>query len=133
MQRVVPALRVESYRRALAFYELLGFRELWTHQFDEGLPVFACIARDGMELNLTEHSGDCTPGGLVHFYVPEVDALHEEFSSRGVPIASRPANSLGPTVRDMLIVDPDRNRLSFLTVSPSESGPPGETQPRNAD
>lgn len=116
MQRVVPALRVNSYTDALLFYERLGFREKWTHQFDAGLPVFACIALNDMELNLTEHSGDCSFGGLVHFYVDDVDALHREFHENKVAIEHPPASPLGPDIRDMLVVDPDGNRLSFLTV-----------------
>lgn len=128
MQRVVPALRVQSYARSLAFYERLGFAELWTHQFDAGLPVFACIARDGMEVNLTEHADDCAPGGLVHFYVPDVDGLHREFTDLGAPITQPPANSLGPTIRDMLVVDPDGNRLSFLTLASDSTTNDGAAQ-----
>ena len=115
MQRVIPALRVESYVDAKAFYEGLGFEERWRHQFEPHLPVFASVARDGMEVFLTEHSGDCQFGGLVHFYVPDVDALYREFAERGVVVAQRPENSLGPDTRDMLVVDPDGNRLSFIT------------------
>ncbi|HNO80301.1 MAG TPA: glyoxalase superfamily protein [Phycisphaerae bacterium] len=119
MQRVVPALRISSYSAALRFYQRLGFREKWTHRFDDGLPVFASIVRDGMEINLTEHTGDCSFGGLVHFYVDDVDELHRQFRDDKVPVKQAPANSLGPDIRDMLVVDPDGNRLSFLTVRPA--------------
>jgi catechol 2,3-dioxygenase-like lactoylglutathione lyase family enzyme len=115
MQRVIPALRIRSYEASSAFYAKLGFSEQWKHQFKPGLPVFASVARDGMEIYLTEHSGDCQFGGLVHFYVPDVDACYAEFRQRGVLITEPPTNSLGPNIRDMLIVDPDGNRLSFLT------------------
>ena len=115
MQRVVPALRVKSYADAKAFYERLGFKEQWTHQFEPTLPVFASVALDGMEVFLTEHAGDCRFGGLVHFYLPDVDALYREFVEREVAVAQRPGNSLGPDMRDMLVVDPDGNRLSFIT------------------
>lgn len=120
MQRVVPALRIKSYTDALPFYERLGFREKWTHRFDEGLPVFACIARDDMEIYLTEHTGDCSFGGLVHFYVDDVDELYREFRNNQVSIKQAPTNSLGPDIRDMLVIDPAGNRLSFLTVRQSQ-------------
>lgn len=116
MQRVVPALRVKSYEAARKFYGQLGFEERWTHQFEESLPVFASVARETMEVNLTEHEGDCSFGSLVHFYVDDVDALFSEFSARDVHVRQPPMNNLGPDIRDMLIVDPDGNRLSFLTV-----------------
>lgn len=117
MQRVVPALRVRSYEASRVFYQKLGFEEQWTHQFESSLPVFASIARDGMEIYLTEHEGDCQFGGLVHFYVPDVDQCYAEFRERGVRVDQPPSNSLGPDVRDMLVVDPDGNRLSLLTLS----------------
>lgn len=117
MQQVVPALRIRSYEASRAFYGKLGFKEQWTHQFEPGLPIFASLAREGMEIFLTEHTGDCQYGGLVHFYVPDVDGCHAEFQQRGVPVKEPPSNSLGPEIRDMLVVDPDGNRLSFLTRS----------------
>jgi catechol 2,3-dioxygenase-like lactoylglutathione lyase family enzyme len=117
MQKVVPALRVRSYEVSRAFYERLGFEEKWKHQFEPNLPVFASIARDDMELFLTEHKGDCQFGGLVHFYVPDVDSCYRQFRDNGVKIQEPPSNSLGPETRDMLVIDPDGNRLSFLTRS----------------
>ena len=65
----------------------------------------------------TEHAGDCQFGGLVHFYVSDVDLCYTQFRARGVPIREPPSNSLGPDIRDMLVVDPDGNRLSFITRS----------------
>lgn len=121
MQHVVPALRIRSYDASKAFYEKLGFEEKWKHQFDSGLPVFALLARDGMEIFLTEHTGDCQFGGLVHFYVPNVDECYEEFCERGVPVSEPPSNSLGPDIRDMIVVDLDGNRLSFITRSAERS------------
>jgi len=117
MQKVVPALRVRSYAVSRVYYAKLGFTEKWQHQFEPGLPVFAAIARDDMELFLTEHEGDCQFGGLVHFYVPDVDACHQQFRAAGVAIREPPSNSLGPGTRDMLVIDPDGNRLSFITRS----------------
>jgi catechol 2,3-dioxygenase-like lactoylglutathione lyase family enzyme len=117
MQHVVPALRVRSYEVSKAFYEQLGFREQWKHQFEPGPPVFASISRDGMEIFLTEHTGDCQFGGLVHFYVASVDECYAQFRQRGVQVKEPPGNSLGTDIRDMLVVVPDGNRLSFLTRS----------------
>ena len=117
MQEVVPALRVRSYQLSRAFYSMLGFEEGWKHQCEPHLPVFASVARDGMELFLTEHTGDCQFGGLVHFYVPDVDLCHRQFRDNGVPVSEPPGNSLGPDTRNMLVVDPDGNRLSFITRS----------------
>ncbi len=116
-QQVVPAVRVASYALSKPFYEKLGFHELWTHQFEPGLPFFAAIARDDMQVFLTEHTGDCAFGALVHFYVDDVDAVHLEFLQQGLHVTEPPGNDLGPSVRNMLMVDPDGNRLNFVTVT----------------
>lgn len=117
MQRVVPALRIGSYEVSRAFYEMLGFTEQWRHQFQPDFPIFASIARDDMQIFLTEHTGDCEFGGLVHFYVENVDDCYSEFCNNGVVISEPPSHSLGPDIRDMLVIDPDGNRLSFITRS----------------
>jgi hypothetical protein len=116
MQTVIPAIRIASYAASKPFYEKLSFIEQWTHQFEPGFPIFAAVARGDMQIFLTEHTGDCAFGAKVHFYVPDVDACHAEFLRSDVPIAQPPGNGLGPTIRDMLITDPDGNRLCFLTV-----------------
>lgn len=115
-QQVVPALRVRRYASSRDFYAKLGFSEQWTHQFEPGFPVFASIVREGMQIFLTEHTGDCAFGGLVHFYVADVDACYAEFMRQGVAVASAPGHSLGEDLRDMLIVDTDGNRLIFITI-----------------
>lgn len=120
VQRVVPTLRVRSFEAAQLFYATLGFAVEWTHQFEPGFPVFAAVARDEMEVFLTEHAGDCAFGALVHFYVDDVDALHREFLAAGVRVTHAPHNDLGPTTRQMMVIDPDDNRLSFITLSGSQ-------------
>ena len=117
MQRAIPTIRVASYPASKSFYESLGFREQWTHQFEPGFPIFACLERGEMEIFLTEHVEDCHFGALVHFRVGDVDALHTEYKQIGVPIAEPPNNGLGPDIRVMSLVDPDDNRLRFFTVT----------------
>lgn len=114
-QRVVPALRVASYAASKPFYESLGFREEWIQHAEPGLPAFASMMLDGMEIFLSEHSSDCQPGGLVHFYVPDVDALFDDFLEYGVNVEQAPNNDLGADLRVMSVLDPDNNRLKFLT------------------
>jgi len=110
-QRVMPTLRMTNYERSKSFYvEKLGFQVTWEHRFEPGFPVFMEVSRDGMAFFLTEHTGDCPVGGLVHLYVPDVDAWYEEFKQRGVAVAEPPNESL-PGLRSMMIHDPDGNKL----------------------
>src|SRR5262245_29294468 len=113
MQKVVPALRITNYERSKAFYvDGLGFTVQWEHRFKPHFPVFASIERDAMEIFLTEHTGDCPVGGLVHFYVADVDAWYAEFKRKGISVHEPPNQSI-EGLRDMTVVDPDGNKLRF--------------------
>ena len=63
-QRVIPALRMTQYARSREFYiEKLGFTLEWEHRFAPKMPVFCSVVRDGMQIYLSEHRGDCEVGG----------------------------------------------------------------------
>ena len=116
IQRVVPALRITNYESSKKFYlDQLGFILEWEHRFEPKFPVFMSVALEGMRLYLTEHSGDCQVGGLVHFVVSDVDVLHGTFKKRQVPITEAPNDDLG--FRNMTITDPDGNSLRFMEPS----------------
>ncbi|HET6279824.1 MAG TPA: glyoxalase superfamily protein [Polyangia bacterium] len=111
----MPTLRITSYPKSRAFYvDGLGFSIDWEHRFEPHLPVFMQVSRDDMAFFLTEHAGDCPPGGLIHLYVADVDKWFEEFLARGVPVREPPNEGL-PSLRSMSIVDPDGNRIQFHT------------------
>jgi catechol 2,3-dioxygenase-like lactoylglutathione lyase family enzyme len=44
-EEVVPVLRVQDASRALKWYERLGFRKEWEHQFEPGFLWFVSVAR----------------------------------------------------------------------------------------
>jgi catechol 2,3-dioxygenase-like lactoylglutathione lyase family enzyme len=115
MQNVYPALRITDYEKSKAFYvDGLGFRIKSEHRFAPPLLVFMTISRDGFSLYLSQHAGDCQPGGLVFLYVPDVDALHEEITGRGIKVQSPPEDFEG-RIRDFRVIDPDGNKLDFCT------------------
>lgn len=115
MQPVVPTLRITNYARSKAFYvDGLGFQFDWEHRFEPHFPVFMQVSRDGMAIFLTEHTGDCPAGGLVHFYVPDVNVWYAEFQGKGVPVQEPPSESI-EGLCDMTVLDPDGNKLRFCT------------------
>ncbi|HEY4083932.1 MAG TPA: glyoxalase superfamily protein [Burkholderiaceae bacterium] len=116
-QTVIPQLRTLDARRAQAFYvDGLGFAVDWTHQFEPGFPLFLQLTRAGQTIFLSEHAGDCQPGGAVYFKVDDVDRCHAEFVGRGAPIF-RPPSDMPWGGREMLLIDPDGNRLRFATIA----------------
>jgi len=121
-QRVVPALRIMDYARSKALYvNELGFTVDWEHRFEPHFPVFMSIVRDGMQLYLSEHAGDCQVGGLVHLLIPDVDAWYSEFKSRNVIVSEAPNNDLG--FRNMTVADPDGNQLRFMEPASNAAEP----------
>jgi catechol 2,3-dioxygenase-like lactoylglutathione lyase family enzyme len=115
-QRVTPQLRMTNWERSRAFYVGgLGFTVEWEHRFEPNFPVFAKVSRDGLALFLTEHTGDCEPGGAAYIVVDNVDALYQEITSRGIRPAEAPEDAPWGG-REMLVMDPDRNRLRFATT-----------------
>ena len=115
LQTVTPQFRITDARRSLAFYvDGLGFQVDWEHRFEPGYPVFMQLTRAGQALFLTEHAGDCQVGGAAYFVVPDVDACYNDFVGRGVMLTQPPAMMpWGP--REMVVMDPDGNRLRFAT------------------
>ena len=115
MQQVIPALRITDFHRSKAFYtDGLGFRIDWEHRFEPHFPVFMQVTRDGMTIYLSEHAGDCQVGGLVHLFVPDVDAWYAEFRGKGVPVEEAPNEGI-QGLRMMTVVDPDGNQLRIGT------------------
>lgn len=114
-QTVIPVLRVTKAATSFPFYiEGLGFTVDWEYRHEPGFPVFAQLTREGQSIFLTEHANDCQVGGAVYLRVPEVDACHRAFQATGRVDAKRPHDTAWQT-REMLIVDPDGNRLTFFT------------------
>ena len=112
-QTVVPQLRITQAARSLAFYvDGLGFKVDWQHQFEPGFPLFFQLTRAGQTIFLTEHSGDCQPGGAVYFIVPDAQALCEAFRQKGIAPITEPADTPWGTC-EFVLTDPDGNRLRF--------------------
>jgi uncharacterized glyoxalase superfamily protein PhnB len=125
-QTVTPQFRITDARRSAAFYvDGLGFALDWEHRFEPGFPVFMQVTRAGQTIFLTEHAGDCRVGGAAYFVVPDVDACYREFKARGVAPEEPPADMpWGP--REMVVADPDGNRLRFASRrAPADDSPSG--------
>ena len=106
-EEVVPVLRVADAARAVDWYERLGFRKEWEHQFEPGFPLFVSVARGRVHLYLSEHEGDARPNTLIHLYVTDIDRVSDEF---GVPVDEE-----GLAGREVHLEDPDGNRLRVAT------------------
>jgi catechol 2,3-dioxygenase-like lactoylglutathione lyase family enzyme len=101
-EEVIPILRVSNAATAAAWYQRLGFTQEWEHRFEPGFPAFVSIARGGVRLFLSEHTGDARPDTLIYLRLRELKEIAKEF---GAAVEQMP---WGPEVR---FRDPDGNRL----------------------
>lgn len=116
MQKVIPALRITDYIKSKEFYvDGMGFQIDWEHRFEPHFPVFVQITKGELTIYLTEHTGDCQVGGLVHFFVPNVDNWYNELKSKKGVRITEPPNEGVEGLRMMTVVDPDSNQLRICT------------------
>ncbi len=121
MQTVIPTLRITDLARSRAFYlDQSGFTLDWEHRFEPGFPVFMQISREGCTLYLSEHTGDCEPGGLAYLYVADVDSWYADLCANGVQTEGRPEDQPWE-LRDFRVRDPDGNQLNIGTQCPAPS------------
>lgn len=110
-----PILRMFDEGMARAFYiDWLGFAVTFEHRFGKDMPLYMGIGRDGLEIHLTEHHGDTTPGTRVRIATTDVESFYDEIMARGYAYAhpGRPCEMpWGETALDL--TDPFGNRLTF--------------------
>ncbi len=104
----MPGFAVADLTRAIDFYEgKLGFRVV----FRNG-SVFAVVTRDGIEISLALQRNGAIHKSACYVKLAGVDALHEEFTARGVTM-THPLKTESYGMREFMITDPDGNTLNF--------------------
>ena len=112
-ESAVPVLNVKSVPASITYYvEKLGFDKEW----DWGSPPsFACVHRDAVRIFLCQ-GAQGAPGMWISIFVHDVDALHEDYKTRGAVIRQAPAN-FPWGLREMNVEDPDGHRLRMGSES----------------
>lgn len=111
-----PLLHVSSSEAAAAYYGTqLGFTIAWDYRPSAPNPDLGYLGleRDGVELHVSSFSGDGVSGGVASFNVRDVDALFEEYTSRGVAVELPPCNQTWGN-REMYLRDVDGNSIRFI-------------------
>ena len=113
-QRAIPIFRIYSLEKTREFYvDFLGFKVDWEHRFEPDLPVFMQVSRGGIEIRLSEHHGDGTPGSIAYVTMTGVRELHRELNEKKYR-HNRPGlteQEWGMT--EVTVVDPFNNRITF--------------------
>ncbi|MDQ2719584.1 MAG: glyoxalase superfamily protein [Bacteroidota bacterium] len=114
VEKVIPILRIFDYKKAIEFYiDWLGFKIEWEHVFEEGMPKYIEITRDGITIHLSEHHGDTTPATRVFLWCTGLKEYHKILIDKKYK-NNRPG--LSETFygsNEVQVIDPFGNRLSF--------------------
>ena len=122
--RIAPTLGVRDVKKAVEYYVgVLGF-ECPGGIFEGGAPgeggVYAIVRRADIEIHLQIRRREVFAAkresieGDAYLFVPDVDAIFEEFKAKAVVI-HRPPEDAPYGLRDFVIEDPEGHRLTFGT------------------
>src|SRR5262245_66330050 len=77
--KTTPILRIFDEAKAKEFYiDFLDFKIDWQHRFEDGLPLYMQISKDGCIIHLSEHHGDCCPGAAVRIETNELETFQRQ-------------------------------------------------------
>jgi uncharacterized glyoxalase superfamily protein PhnB len=111
---VVPMLRIFDKKKAEEFYiGWLGFTVEWEHRFEENLPVYMEIIKAGIKLHLTEHHGDCNPGGKVYIVCSGLREYHKQLLEKNYSYNRPGLENASWGSLAMTVIDPFGNQLLF--------------------
>jgi uncharacterized glyoxalase superfamily protein PhnB len=115
--KTTPILRIFDEAKAKEFYvDFLGFTIDWEHRFENGLPLYMQISKDGCIIHLSEHHGDCSPGAALRIETNELEAFQKQLLAKQYRYA-RPGIEETPCCsRDLSVSDPFGNRLTFTSA-----------------
>ena len=115
LKHPTPILRMFDEAKAREFYvDYLGFTVNWEHRFEDNFPLYMEVARDECVLHLSEHHGDCCPGGAMRIQISDIEAFQKELSGTDYKYAKPGLEEMPWKSREMTITDPFGNRLVFF-------------------
>ena len=117
LRRTAPILRIFDDSKAREFYcDYLGFKVDFEHRFEPQLPLYMGICRGNCVLHLSEHDEDSSPGAAMRIEVSDLDALKAELIGKAYRYARPEIEAMPWGTRDMTLVDPFGNRLTFTNA-----------------
>ena len=109
----IPILRMFDEAKAREFYlTFLGFSVEFEHRFEADLPLYLGIQRNGLQLHLSEHHGDASPGATVFIPMHNIEQLRDELLAKRYGYG-RPEIVQQGWGRVLEVYDPFGNRLRF--------------------
>lgn len=109
----IPLIRSFDEAKAREFYcDFLGFKVDWEHRFHPGAPLYMQVSRAGLELHVTEHHGDASPGTTCFVRMRGIRAFHAELLASDYR-NNRPGLEQADWGLEVTVHDPFGNRIRF--------------------
>lgn len=117
---LIPILRMFDETRAREFYlDYLGGQIAFEHRFGDDFPLYMGVLIGGVELHLSEHHGDGTPGTYVRLEIDDVRAFHAELTAKNYKYLRPGLQEQDWGFIEISLSDPFGNKLIFC--EPQES------------
>ena len=112
--QTIPILRIFDETKAREFYVgFLGFQVDWEHRFEPGLPLYMQVSKDDCIIHLSEHHGDCSPGGHLRIETTGLDEYRNGLLAKKYKYSRPGIEEMPWGAREMTIGDPFGNKLTF--------------------
>ena len=114
VEKTIPILRIFDYTKAIEFYiNWLGFEIVWEHYFEENMPVYMELVRDGLTLHLSEHHGDATPGAKIFVWCSGLKDYHKILIDKKYKNNRPGFEETFYNLWCVEVIDPFGNKISF--------------------
>ncbi|ROP62630.1 hypothetical protein EDF81_1132 [Enterobacter sp. BIGb0383] len=112
-EKSIPILRMFNERKAREFYlDFLGFTVEFEHRFEADLPLYMGIDRNGLQIHLSEHHGDASPGATVFVPIRNIELFRDELNHKNYGYG-RPEIVQQDWGKLLEVYDPSGNRIRF--------------------
>lgn len=117
--KAIPVFRMFDYARTLDFYVgWLGFKIDWEYQPQPGSPRYVQISHGELQVHLTEHHGDCCPGGKAFVQWPNLVDYHRALLAKPYSFNRPGLEESGWNSLVVEVTDPSGNRILFNQYPP---------------
>lgn len=113
LQKSIPILRSFDEAKAREFYlGFLGFSVEFEHRFEADLPLYLGLIRDGLQIHLSEHHGDASPGTTIFVPMQGIERFRDELIAKRYGFG-RPDIVEQGWGKLLEVYDPFGNRIRF--------------------
>ena len=112
--QVTPVLRIFDIAKADEFYlDYLGFRVDWDHRLADYAPLYRQVSRGDLNLHLSEHYGDGTPGAKIRVAMRGIRAFHAELATKDYRFLWPDLETMPWNTLEFAVYDPFGNVIRF--------------------